>query len=82
MNGSTNHLQEVDARPIWFCPEDEMKIWWACTIDPAKRYKRLIEFAEANQLNEEGAFWRKSLTAVGMKRVSKEAAGPFISCLP
>ena len=29
MNGA-NHQDEADGRPIWFCPDDEMKIWWAC----------------------------------------------------
>ena len=36
MNGA-NHQDEADGQPIWFCPEDEMKIWWACRVDPAER---------------------------------------------
>ena len=34
MNGA-NHQAEADGQPIWFCPEDEMKIWWACRVDLA-----------------------------------------------
>jgi archaemetzincin len=63
MNGS-NHRAEADARPLWFCPEDEMKIWWACRADPAARYARLDEFAEAHGLADEGRFWRRSLGAL------------------
>jgi archaemetzincin len=63
MNGS-NHRAEADARPLWFCPEDEMKVWWACRVDPAARYARLAEFAEAHGLGGEGRFWRRALTAL------------------
>ena len=43
MNGS-NHIKENDERPLWFCPEDEMKVWWACRVDPKARYASLVEF--------------------------------------
>jgi archaemetzincin len=63
MNGS-NHRAEADARPLWFCPEDEMKIWWACRVDPAERYGRLAEVAARNGLEREAEFWRTSERAV------------------
>jgi archaemetzincin len=63
MNGS-NHQDESDARPLWFCPEDEMKVWWACRIDPAVRYDRLAEYAGAHRLSAEVRFWRASRAAV------------------
>jgi archaemetzincin len=63
MNGA-NHQDEADGQPIWFCPEDEMKIWWACRIDPAERYCRLAEFAATYGLEAEAEFWRKSERAV------------------
>ena len=44
MNGS-NHRAEADARPMGFCPECEMKVWWACRVDPIGRYQQLAEFA-------------------------------------
>ena len=46
MNGA-NHQREADGQPMWFCPEDEMKIWWACRANPAERYRRLAEVAAA-----------------------------------
>jgi archaemetzincin len=63
MNGS-NHRAEADSRPLAFCPEDEMKVWWACREDPAKRYARLIEFADAHGLVAQARFWRASLAAI------------------
>jgi archaemetzincin len=63
MNGS-NHRAEADARPLWFCPEDEMKVWWACRVDAAARYARLVEFAESHGLADEARFWRRSLVAL------------------
>jgi archaemetzincin len=59
MNGS-NHRAEADSRPLWFCPEDEQKVWWSCRLDPALRYRRLVEFARAHGLDPEAAFWQAS----------------------
>jgi archaemetzincin len=63
MNGS-NHRAEADARPLWFCPEDEMKVWWACRVEPKSRYERLAAFAGAQGLDREARFWRVSLAAL------------------
>ena len=63
MNGS-NHLHEADSQPFWFCPEDEMKVWWACRLDPADRYRSLAEFASTHGLDREAEFWRASERAV------------------
>jgi archaemetzincin len=63
MNGA-NHQDEADGQPIWFCPEDEMKIWWACCVDPARRYGRLAEVAARHALDREAEFWGKSERAV------------------
>ena len=63
MNGA-NHRQEADGQPIWFCPEDEMKIWWACRADPAERDWRLAELAAKFGLEREAEFWSKSERAV------------------
>ena len=63
MNGA-NHQDEADRQPIWFCPEDEMKIWWACRIDPAERYRRLADVAARHGLEREAEFWRASQRAV------------------
>jgi archaemetzincin len=63
MNGS-NHLPEADSQPLGFCPEDEMKVWWACRFDPKTRYERLAEFAERHHLVDEARAWRAALAAV------------------
>jgi archaemetzincin len=63
MNGS-NHLEEADATPMWFCPECDRKRWWACRTDPAERYHRLAGFCEAHNLPAEAKFWRRSHEAI------------------
>ena len=70
MNGA-NHRDEADGQPIWFCPEDEMKIWWACRVDPAERYRRLAEFAARYGLEREAEFWRTSERAVKENRSAR-----------
>jgi archaemetzincin len=64
MNGA-NHQDEADLHPIWFCPEDEMKVWYGFGRDPAERYRSLAEFGESHGLEQEAAFWRRSERAVG-----------------
>jgi archaemetzincin len=59
MNGA-NHQKEADGQPTWFCPEDEMKIWWTCRVDPAERYNRLAEVAARIGLMPEAEFWMTS----------------------
>ncbi|WP_406695535.1 archaemetzincin [Singulisphaera sp. Ch08] len=63
MNG-TSHREEADARPLWFCHEDEMKVWLACQLDPARRYASLAEFAKSNGLDDEARFWSRSWAAL------------------
>jgi archaemetzincin len=63
MNGA-NHQDEADSHPIWFCPEEEMKIWWGFGVEPAERYRQLAEFSEMHRLEHEAAFWRLSEQAV------------------
>lgn len=59
MNGS-NHLQESDRQPLAFCHECEMKVWWACGIDPAGRYERLSAFARTRGYNDEANAWERA----------------------
>ena len=66
MNAS-NHRAEADAQPMGFCPECEMKVWWACPVDPAGRYGRLAEFAEVHGLDPEARSWRTSLAALSSR---------------
>ena len=57
MNGS-NNLAESDRAPMPFCSECDLKLWWACRLDPAARYTALADFAKANGLAKEEAPWR------------------------
>jgi len=63
MNGS-NSLEEADRQPMPFCAECDPKIWWACGLEPVKRYGSLAEFAEKHELKAEGEYWRKAEAAV------------------
>ena len=63
MNGSSSR-READSQLVWFCPEDEMKVWLACGDDPTGRYERLSAFAESHGLEREARFWRQSRDAV------------------
>lgn len=67
MNGS-NHKEEGDLRPMWFCAEDEMKVWWAFGADPAQRYEQLIAFADTHGLAPEARVWRASARALRKER--------------
>jgi archaemetzincin len=67
MNGS-NNLRESDRRPMAFCPECEMKVWWAGGVDPRARYTRLADFANRNGLKGEEDFWTRSLEALAESR--------------
>jgi archaemetzincin len=63
MNGS-NHREESDRHPLAFCPECEMKVWWACRVDPAARYRRLAALAESHGLKVEARTWSESRAAL------------------
>lgn len=63
MNGS-NSLAESDARPMWLCPECVAKVAWATRQDPVSRYLRLLEFAEAQGLAKETAFFERAIDAL------------------
>jgi archaemetzincin len=70
MNGS-NHQAEADGRPLGFCPECEMKVWWACRLDPAARDRRLAAFAESHGLDREARAWRAEATALRDPPISR-----------
>ncbi len=63
----SNHREESDRRPVWFCPECVAKVWWATGADPVRRYGQLEKFCEKNGLKEEARFFKKSATALGGK---------------
>lgn len=60
MNGS-NSTSELDRNRLGFCPECEQKVWWACRLDPRRRYEVLVRFAHDNELTDEEQLWKASL---------------------
>ena len=54
-----------DRRPIACCPECVAKLWWITGADPVGRYRKLASFCEKQGLEDEDAFYRKSLKALG-----------------
>lgn len=64
MNGS-NHLTEADRQPLELCPQCLAKLCYATGADPKIRFRDLIDFATRNKLDEECAFWEKSLATFG-----------------
>jgi archaemetzincin len=67
MNGS-NSLPESDRAPLPFCSECELKVWWACGLDPVVRTKALLEFFEHNELKAETQEYRRRLVALEANR--------------
>jgi archaemetzincin len=60
MNGS-NHLDEADQQPLWLCPVCLAKLCHATGANPRQRFRDLIAFAKRQGLDEEAAFWQRSL---------------------
>ncbi|MCK4357344.1 MAG: hypothetical protein KAW92_01120 [Candidatus Cloacimonetes bacterium] len=57
----SNHREEADRRPLWFCPECMAKVCWATCSDPVDRYQILAEFCEEHGFNNEKEFYKKSI---------------------
>ena len=57
----SNHLAEGDRLPLWLCPHCLAKLARATKVDTEKRFEKLIEFCEANGLEQEREFFEKSL---------------------
>jgi archaemetzincin len=72
MNGS-NHLAEMDARPMALCPECVQKVWWACHVNAVKRYEALAEFGNQHGLETEAEFWTKSADLLRNKPTPKSS---------
>ncbi len=70
----SNHRQESDSRPLWFCPECFAKVCWATRADPVARFRSLAEFCEKNGFAREAAFYRKSADELGDRFQPGESA--------
>ncbi|HYE04738.1 MAG TPA: archaemetzincin [Planctomycetota bacterium] len=64
MNGAMSR-DELDSRPMWFCPECVAKIWWSCGADPARRCDALAEFAGAHGLADAQRHWLDARALIG-----------------
>jgi archaemetzincin len=64
MNGA-NNMEESDCRPLHFCSECEMKVWWGCRIpDLAARYAQLAALFGEWGLAEEAGIFEQSRSLV------------------
>jgi archaemetzincin len=63
----SNHLVESDNRPLWLCPHCLAKLCWATKTDPLERFRQLAAFCKEHGLEEERAFFEKSLAALRRK---------------
>ena len=60
MQGS-NHLKELDEKPLYLCPICLAKLKWSLGFDLEERYARLDEFFEDHGMKKETAWLRKRL---------------------
>lgn len=63
----SNHREESDRRPLWFCPECTAKVCWGTGTAPGPLFVRLSSFCEVNGLTREAEFYRRSALALGEK---------------
>lgn len=56
-----NNLEEEDRSPLWLCPECVTKIVWATKTDHLTHHEKLAAFCKEAGLDEESAFFRKSI---------------------
>jgi len=62
--GGRNNMEESDASPLWMCPECVSKVAWATPSVMETRYEQLRAFCLKRGLDDEGAFFEASLTAL------------------
>lgn len=58
--GGSNHLGELDKKPVWFCPECTTKVCWRKKVSPTKRYKDLEKFWRKQGLKEFRNFYKQA----------------------
>jgi serine/threonine protein kinase/predicted Zn-dependent protease len=63
MNQTLN-VDQLDQKPLGFCPVCERKVWWISDAEPIERYDALIEFAAAHHLETEREHWSKAVEAI------------------
>ena len=60
----SNNLPETDRHPLALCPECMAKVCWMTNCNPVERYKKLSAFCKEHGLDEEHAFYEKSIKAL------------------
>lgn len=70
MNGS-NHLEEADGKPTYFCPNCLEKFCWNFNISPIDYFERVKLFWEKNGFLSEWKHYEKFISAI--KKVTSEA---------
>lgn len=63
MNGC-NSLRELDAHPLWLCPECLLKLSVATGADKEKHCRGLEEFCREHGLSEEASFYGREAAAI------------------
>jgi archaemetzincin len=63
MAGS-NHLEELDRQPIWYCPTCLAKICWRLEVGEEARFAALERFWKRQGMKAEASFYRKSRRAL------------------
>lgn len=58
--GGSNHLIELDQKPVWFCPECTTKVCWRQTINPQQRYQALEQFWKQQGFKDFRRFYKKA----------------------
>jgi archaemetzincin len=61
----SNHIGEMDRRPVLLCPECVPKVWHAARMDPIKRYQSLYEFCRDHGLESESEAYKAAIVALG-----------------
>lgn len=59
-----NSLEEDDRSPLWLCPECVTKVVWATEHEHLARYASLASFCRDAGLEEEAAFFARSIDAL------------------
>jgi archaemetzincin len=60
----SNNRDELDRRPVEFCPECLIKLCWATGVDPRRRFVELADFCREQGFVEEQKFYERSLSAL------------------
>ena len=61
MNGNL-HLQELDSKPVWLCPECLQKLHWILKLNPINRLENLQAFWEKRRNDLIQSYYQRALS--------------------